>query len=106
VLSLLEAFKVFKVQREKVVGAKHTQDTTHTAHRLRERKRVLTKKTLGLVWLRVLALFFMGLFVSPAVIAEFIRVSLYMPSIKARARNFDRPQCRICAWRYAEIWWL
>lgn len=43
-LSLLEAFKVFKVQREKVVGAKHTQDTTHTAHRLRERKRVLTKK--------------------------------------------------------------
>ena len=25
VLSLLEAFKVFKVQREKVVGAKHTQ---------------------------------------------------------------------------------
>ena len=34
----LEAFKVFKVQREKVVGAKHT------LHRLRERKRDLTKK--------------------------------------------------------------
>jgi hypothetical protein len=38
VLSLPEAFEVFKVQREKVVGAKHTQRTAQT-QRERERER-------------------------------------------------------------------
>ena len=45
VLSLLEVFKVFKVQREKVVGAKHTQ---HSAQAQREKERFDLKKILGL----------------------------------------------------------
>ena len=76
-LCLREAFKVFKVQmREKVVGAKHTLE------RERERERDLTKKMIGLV-LRVLDHSLCADSYRRPVIAEFIRVSLYRPAIKA-----------------------
>ena len=74
-LCLREAFKVFKVQRERESGGSQA----HT--RERERKD-LTKKLLGLV-LGVLDHSLCADSYRRPVIAEFIRVSLYRPAIKA-----------------------
>ena len=74
-LCLREAFKVFKVQRER----KWWEPSTHSRERERED---LTKKMLGLV-LGVLDHSLCADSYRRPVIAEFIRVSLYRPAIKA-----------------------
>ena len=74
-LCLREAFKVFKVQRERESGGSQ-------AHTLEREREDLTKKMLGLV-LGVLDHSLCADSYRRPVIAEFIRVSLYRPAIKA-----------------------
>jgi hypothetical protein len=98
--------KVFKVQRERESGGSqaHSLDS-----RERERERDLTKKMIGLV-LHVLDHPLCADSYRRPVIAEFIRVSLYRPAIKAwqeipRRACIDRPWAEFVSGN-AGIWWL